>query len=114
MMNHWPAIILSALEDVDLVTTGRTVKSAGPMLGFPQKIRARLKINSLRVAISVSPNFWPRVGLTDKRIVTRHRAVIIQSQSLAGKRIEFLRQLTLRRVARRDVEFAVRAKPQTT
>ena len=84
------------------------------MLSLKQKVRARLKVYALRVAISVSPYLRPRVRSPDKGIVARHRAVIIQAQSLTGERVEFLRQLALRRIARRDVKLAVGPETQAT
>src|SRR5229473_2649213 len=86
------------------VAAARPIKAAGPMLSLKQKIRARLKVYALRVAISVSPNLRPRVRASDKRIVARHGAVVVQTQSFSSKRIQLLRQFALRRIARRDVK----------
>ena len=35
VMNDGPAIVLSAFQNVDLVSTARSVKAAGTVLGFP-------------------------------------------------------------------------------
>src|SRR5260370_23308297 len=113
-MNHRPAVILSPLEDVHFVAAPRRTKAAGPMLSLEQEIRARLKVYALRVAISVSPYLRPRVRASDKRIVARHAAVVVQTQSFSSQRIQLLRQFALRRVSRRYVKFAVGPAPQTT
>ena len=83
------------------------------MLSLEQKICAWLKIDSLRITISISPDLWSRVRLPYKRIIVWHGTVVIQPQSLPRQRIELLRQLALGRIARRNVEFAVGSKPQT-
>src|SRR5258707_4995794 len=114
MMNHWPTVILATLEDVHFITPAWSIKSAWPMLCLPQKIRSGLKIDPLRVAISVGPNLWPGVGLTNKRIIVRHAAIIVQAQRLAAERIQLLSDLSISRIAGRDVELAVRSKSQAT
>src|SRR5713226_4970588 len=114
MMNHRPAVILAALEDVHFVAATRPVKSARPVFSLEQKIRARLKVYALRVAIAVSPNLRPRVRASDKGIVAWHGAVVVQTQSFSNQRIQLLRQFALRHIARRDVKLAVGPEPQTT
>ena len=114
MVNYGPAIVLATLKNIDFIAAAGSVESAGPVLSLKQKICARLKINSLRVAISVSPNLRPRISLSDEGVVAGHGAVIIQAQRLAGQRIEFLRQLALGGIAGGYVKLAVRSKSQTT
>ena len=114
MMNHRPAVILAALEDVHFVAAARPVEPARPMLSLKQKICARLKVYALPVAMAVSPNLRPRVRSSDKWIVARHRAIVVQAQSFSGQRIKLLPKLAIGRIARRDVELAVGPKTQTT
>src|SRR5256714_7418334 len=114
MMNHRPTIVLAQLEDVHFIPPAWSIKPAGPMFCLPQKICTGLKIDPLRVAISVGPNLWPDVGLTNKRIVARHAAIIVQAQSLAAERIQLLSDLAISRIAGRDVELAVRSESQAT
>src|SRR5262249_53061086 len=91
-----------------------TVKTTWPMLGLKHQVAARLPVHSLRVAMTVGPDLRPRILLTDERIVLRHSAVVVQSQSFAGERVELLGQLALRRVAGGDVELAVGSETNTT
>src|SRR5512141_1156983 len=113
MMNNGPAVVLAALDDVYFVAATGPVKTARAVLGFPQKVCARLKIYALSVAASICPDFGPGVRLLDKRIVSRHGPIIIQPQNFSGQRIQLLRQLTIGRIARRDIQFSIRTKAQT-
>src|SRR5437588_52972 len=110
MMNHRPTVILPTLEDVHFIAAARPVKAAGPVLGFPQQISARLKIDPLRVAIAVCPNLWPRILLSNEWIVARHGSIVIQSQRLSRQRIQLLSQLSIGRIAGRDIKLGVGAK----
>src|SRR6185295_5534640 len=102
-MNRGPAVVLSLLDDVDFVSSSRTVKSAWSMLGLEHEIGTRLKIQALRVAMTKRPDLRPRVLLAHERIVLRHCAVVVQTKCLAGQRVELLGQLALSGVAGSDV-----------
>src|SRR5215510_4720429 len=102
-MNDRPAVVLSLLDDVDLVSSARTIKTAWPMFCLKHQVRSGLPVHSLRVAVTESPDLRSRVLLADKRIVLRNSAVVIQAQRFACERVEPLRKLATSRVARRDV-----------
>src|SRR5258708_7893257 len=63
--------------------------------------------------MTVGPNLRPDILLARKGIIGRHRTVIVQTQNFSCQGVEFLRQLALRCVTRRDVELAVGSKSQT-
>src|SRR6185369_9198742 len=109
-MNDGPAVILSSLDDVDFVAATWTIKSTRPVLSLKHQIRPRLPVHSLRVAMTKRPDLRSRVLLSDKGIVLRHRAIVVQPQRLAGKRVEFLCEIALRRVAGSHVQFSIRSK----
>ena len=85
MMNQRPAVILTALDEVDFITAARPIESRRPVLGFKHEICARLPIKTLRVAIAVRPDFRSRARLPDKWIVRRRGAVVVDAQGLAGE-----------------------------
>src|SRR5690348_2540722 len=113
-MNQRPAVILAALDDVHFVSAFRPVETTWSMFGLEHQVRTGLPIHTLRVTMTVGPDLRPRVLLSDERIVLRHAAVVVQAQRLAAERIESLRDLAARGVARGDVEFAVWTKTNTT
>ena len=84
------------------------------MFGLPKKISAGLKIDPLAVAIAIRPDLWPRILLRHKRIVARHVPIIIQTQGLAAERIQLLGDLSISRIASRNVEFSVGSESQST
>src|SRR5205814_10469956 len=106
MMNDRPAIILSALENIDLIASSGAIKSAGTVLGFKQEVRAGLKIDTLSVSIPISPYLGSRVPLSNERIIAGHGPIVVQAQGLAAQRVSFLRQLAFRCIARRTVTRA--------
>ena len=95
-----PAVVLSGLDDVDLVAAARAVESRRSVLRLDQEARLRVPVEALRVAVAVGED--RRAG---KRIVRGDRAVGIQAQRLAAERGEVLRDFAVRRVAGRDVEL---------
>src|SRR5204863_191353 len=107
MMNRRPAVIFPALDDVDLVTAARPIEPTWTVLGLPQEVRARLEIDSLRVAAAVSPNLWPRIRPAQERIVTGHGPIVVQTENFSAQRIQLLRDLSIGRVTGRDVKLAV-------
>src|ERR1041385_1581370 len=113
-MNCRPAIILSFFDDVHLVTTTRSIKATWTVLGFEHEIRAGLKVDALRVAVPVGPNFRPCIAAVYKRIVCRDSTVIVQPENFSGQRRKLLRQITTRRIARSDVQFSIRSESQAT
>src|ERR1043165_7290347 len=113
-MNRGPTVVLALLDDVDFVTAARTVKTAWSMFGLKHQVRTRLPVHAMRVAMTIRPDLGPRVRLAHERIVLRHRAVVVQTQRLAGEGGELLREGSLRRVSGGDVEFSVWSKTNAT
>ena len=72
-----------------------------------------MKIDPLRVTTAVGPNLRSRIGLTGEWIVGRDRAVVVETQNLAGNRIELLGEFAIGRIAGRYVKLAIWSKPQT-
>ena len=95
MMNHRPTVVFPTLEDVHFIATARSIKSTGPMLGFPEKVSPGLKVDPLSVTIAVGPNLWPGIRLTNKRIVAWHAAIVVQAQRFAAERIQLLSDLSI-------------------
>src|SRR5437016_5015414 len=62
--------------------------------------------------MSVGPNLRPGIRFADKRIIRRHRAVVVHPQNLSRQRVQLLRQLALRGIARRNIKLAVGSKTQ--
>src|ERR1043165_295352 len=112
-MNNRPTVVLPLLYDVDLIASARRIAARWSMLCLEHRVRARLPVNPLRVAIAIDPNLRPRVFASDEGIVLWNCAVIIQPQYFPAERIQSLRNLFLRRLARCDVELRVRSKAQT-
>src|SRR5689334_2917280 len=113
-MDRGPTVVLSLLDDVDLVATAWSIETAWSMFGLEHQVRTRLPVHALRVSMTVRPNLGPRVLLAHERIVLRHSAVVVQTKRLAGERIELLGQLAMRCVSGRDVEFSIRTKLHAT
>src|SRR5688572_14935331 len=113
-MNGGPTVVLSLLDDVDLVSSSGTIKSAWSMLGLKHEVRTRLEIQTLRVAMTKRPDLGPRVLPAHERIVLRHRAVVVQAKCFAGQRIELLGQVAVSRVAGSDVQLPVRSETYAT
>src|SRR4051812_36865205 len=112
MMNHRPAIIFSALDDVDLVAAARPVETRWPVLCLKHQIRPGLPVNPLRVAMPVRVDFRTRTLLPDEWIVRRHSAVVVEAQNFSAERIKLLCDCSVGRVSGRDVELAVGAEAQ--
>src|SRR5688572_15556205 len=81
MMNVRPAVIFSLLDDVHFVTATGSIETAWPVLGFKQKVRTRLPIDSLRIPKTIGPNLRTSTLLANERIVVGGRAVVIQPQN---------------------------------
>src|SRR6185436_5956806 len=103
VMNDGPTVILPLLDDVDFVASAWTIKSTRTMLSLKHQIRSRLPVHSLRVAMAKRPDLRSRVLLAHEWIVLRHRAIVVQPQRLACKRIEFLCEFAVSGVAGRHV-----------
>src|SRR6476469_6112917 len=98
-MNRGPTVVLALLDDVDFIAAAWTIKTAWSVFGLKHQVRTRLPVHALRVAMAERPDLGSRVLLAHKRIVLRNGAVVVQTQSLAGDRVELLGQRPLRRVA---------------
>src|SRR5262249_37733961 len=102
-----PTVVLSFLDDVDLVAAAWPIETARTVLGLKHQVAVWLEVETLRVAMAERPDFGPRVLLADKRIVLWDSAVVVESQRLAGDRIHFLRDLAISCVSGCDVKLAV-------
>src|SRR5262249_17467484 len=102
MVHEGPAVVLAGFDDIDLVAAAGTVEARGPVLGLKLEPRARVPVETLRVAMAVGKNRRSR-----KRIVGRDRAVGVQAQRLASERLQVLGDLPRRRVAGGRIELAV-------
>src|SRR5207253_10527881 len=80
-----PPIVVSRLDDVDLVAAVWTV------LGFPQLAGDRIPGEALRIAMAVAPDAGHGTGAIDERVVLRHRPVVIDAVNLARGFREILR-----------------------
>ena len=68
----------TTIVSVETVAAGAfTLKTARPVLGLKEQSAARLKCESLRIAVAISPYLRPRTFGRDKRIVRRHSAVVV-------------------------------------
>src|SRR6266436_2563901 len=67
--DHRPAVVGAATNDIELVPAERTVFVLPQLSGFG------MHNQSLRVAMSIAPNFGSRVLRSDEGIVGRNRAV---------------------------------------
>ena len=83
--DHRPAVVLALLDDVDLVAALRAV------LFLPQLAVGRIDGEAFGVAVAVAPDFRPRAGFADERIVGRHRTVGSYAHDLADGVGEVLR-----------------------
>src|SRR6266571_389754 len=81
-----PSVVLSGMEDVDLVAAIR------PVLAFPDIAGERIHGQADHVAVAHRIDLGPITRATDKRIVWRHGAVVLQPQDLPPEAIGVLRR----------------------
>src|SRR6266850_4587825 len=112
VMNHWPTVVPSFLDNIHFVAASRPVEATRAVFSFKQEIRSRLPIYSLRIAMTIGPDFRPSILLPNERIIRRNRAVIIHPQYFSRQRIEPLSKFTLSRVTSCNVKLSVRPKAQ--
>src|SRR5215475_10865551 len=98
MVDDGPAVVLPFDHEVNFVAVVRTV------LGGKQRSCARLKIESMGISMSVTPNGTKGVGAAHKRVVGGNGAVRMQPQDLAGERIKPLGERRVVGVAGGKVE----------
>src|SRR5207244_12394897 len=55
VMNHWPAVVLSPVDDVDFISSAGPVETRRTVLSFKQSVSPWLPVDTLRVAIPVAP-----------------------------------------------------------
>jgi hypothetical protein len=79
--------------------------------GHDQRERG-VKINALRIAMAVAPDFRARIGLADERIVGGNRAIRVEAEDFSGERIEALGIWRTVSVAGGDVEHTIRPEAQ--
>ena len=96
------------------VATAWTIKAARPVLRLKHQVGSRLPVQTLRVAMAYRPDLRPRILLTVKWIVLRNCAIVIQSERLAGKRVELLRKIAPRRITGGYIELSIRPKTNAT
>src|SRR5581483_3931633 len=88
-----PSVIRAFLDDVQLVSAKRSV------LRLPEHACDRIERESLRIAMTVAPDFRPCVLGCNKGIVRRHAAIVRETQNLAGVSRQLLRALFVVSVA---------------
>src|SRR5207248_8381601 len=79
------------------------VAAPGTVLDFPDLAGLRMQRQALRVAVAVGEDLGPHARSTDKGIVRRHRAVVLQAHDLARQVRKILRLLHLEAIAASDV-----------
>src|SRR6202035_1686059 len=89
--DHWPAVILAFLDDVELVAAART------MLGFPQTAGSRIERQAFLAPGAIGPDLGQRAWLDDERIVRLGRAIGRDVNNLAEIGIQPLRHVPWRR-----------------
>src|SRR5690606_4538412 len=97
-----PAVVLPALDQVELVTAARAV------LDDPEAA-LRVECGRLHVSVTARPDLRLRTVLVHKGIVVRHGAVRVDAQDLAEMAVELLRKaahLHVRSLTRRDEQLA--------
>ena len=97
-----PAVVLSFLDDVDLVATH------GSVLLLPQLSVCRIEGETLRVAQAVGPDFRQSTPIPDKGVVGRRRPVGRDAHNFADVVVEFLCEFFRSKVvAERDEQIAI-------
>src|SRR4030095_4831986 len=82
-----PAVILSALDDVHLVSTAAaSFESARAVLGLKHQTRTGLPRQTLRIAMPGRKDLRSISVFADERIIVRNTAVAIKPQRLSGER----------------------------
>ena len=71
--NHGPAIVLTRLYPVELIT------ALGAMLVSPDVSSIWMDCQTLWIAMAVTPDLRTRLSLVDKRVIFGHTPVIMQS-----------------------------------
>ena len=112
-MNQGPAVVLSLFDNVHLVAATGAIESARTVLRLKHEISAGLPVESLGIAMTVRPDFWTHILLSDKGVVSGNGTIVIQSECLTRQRIQFLGEIALSGIAGRDVELSVWPETQT-
>src|SRR6267154_5040486 len=99
--DHGPAVVGAAMNDIQFVSTQRTV------LVLPQFPGFRVDHQPLRVAMSVTPDLRSRVFCSNERIVGWNCAVIAQAKDLAGVISKLLRAVLMMALAKCEEQIAV-------
>ena len=68
VMNQRPAVVLPSLDKIKFIAAARAIEPARPVFSFKQEIRSGLKVDTLRIAMTVRPNFGSRVFITNEGI----------------------------------------------
>ena len=100
-LNHWPAIVRSRLNDVDLVVAARSV------LGFPEIAGDRVPVDALRIAVTVGEH-----GRTES-VPRRRRASRRDTKNFSSERRDVLREVRVRGIASGRIQKAVRPELQS-
>src|SRR6266571_1990459 len=101
-----PTIILTRLQDIDLVA------AIGPVLAFPDGPGVRIDSEPQRIAMAHRVDLRPVSRTTGKGVVRRNGSIVAQAQHLAGQVVWILRARRARRVAdaNRQVHHAIFAE----
>src|SRR5262244_578405 len=83
--DHWPAVVLAFLDDVDLVAAAR------PVLVLPRLAGGGMEREPLCIAVAVAPDLRLGAGAADEGIVRRRRAVGADADELAEVIADVLR-----------------------
>src|SRR4030095_9662117 len=107
--DNGPAIVGATLDDVDFVSTHRSV------LTGPDLTRLGVNRHSLRIPVSVRVDFRLRAGTADERIVGGDSALLVKSDDLSIVIAEILRERFRHRttVANRCVKHSILVKNDT-
>ena len=100
--DHRPTVVQSGKDSVELVPTLRSV------LGNPDVSRLRMDGQTLRVPVSVAPDFGACIPLAGEGIVGGHTAVVIETIDGAVVVRDILRGVGLQVSAGRDLTFTHR------
>ena len=99
--NDRPTIVRSATDAIDFIAAKRAVFSR------PECARARVKGESVRIAMTQAPDFRARASPPDERVVLWNSSVVIQSNDLSVMRPQFLRELADVSLAKRDEQISI-------
>src|SRR5262245_40509551 len=87
--DEWPAVVVTGDDKIDLIAT------LGAVLLFPQPAVSRVDSETLRIAMTIRPDFGTRARLVDEWIVGRRHALGRNPDDLAEVIIERLRHVTV-------------------